>query len=476
MSEAGKAGKRLSSFRVWRGFVVGIGALLIVGPAARVAGFDFTRHAIPPEEIVSGGPPKDGIPAIFAPEFVPAARASFLQPDDRVIGVALAGDAAAYPIRILNWHEAVNDTIGGVPVAVTYCPLTDTALVFDRRAAGRTLSFGISGRLYRSNVLLYDRQTESLWSQLREQAVTGPMTGTRLRLIPSVVTAWKRWRKEHPDTRVLSTRTGHRRDYGRDPYAGYRRSPQTMFPPGPFRPILPPKTRVFGLRMGSVTRAWPLQVLRDRGEITENLGGSTVRVVYDAAADSAHARDARTGRLLPGYVAYWFAWSSFHPRTTVLEAKHVDTGRLGAPTGEAVSAKGVEIVEHSAYWTEVFGLGGFGGLGAETSGDPSVLVIRGRLRNISGRVLRWVRLEYELLDARGRVVAQEVGYNRASEQLRPLDSPVPVSLPTPAAAPPIPPGDEDTFRMVFLGDETPAFRRYRVRVADATPGPPVRLR
>ncbi|MFQ5483563.1 MAG: DUF3179 domain-containing protein, partial [Nitrospinaceae bacterium] len=197
-----------------------------------LAGWDFSRHAIPLDEIRSGGPPKDGIPALSNPKFVtPGSGASkYLQDSQRVIGLVVRGQAKAYPIGILNWHEIVNDRIGGKEVAVTYCPLCGTGMVFDADSGGRTLTFGVSGLLYQSDMLLYDRQTESLWSQIKSEAVTGPLTGTRLRLLASTHTTWGDWKRRRPDTLVMSRNTGYRRDYGRNPYGDYDKNRTLFFP------------------------------------------------------------------------------------------------------------------------------------------------------------------------------------------------------------------------------------------------------
>ena len=198
--------------------------------------FDIENPIIPAEEIRSGGPPKDGIPALTDPSLVSAAGAGYLSDQDLVVGVNLDGETRAYPLRILVWHENANDTVGQTPIAVTYCPLCQSTMVFDRRVGGQTREFGISGLLYNSNVLLYDRQEdpkqESLWSQGELRAVSGPAAkaGLRLTLLPSDLTTWGDWKARHLDTQVLSLETGHRRSYGQDPYAGYFASDELMFP------------------------------------------------------------------------------------------------------------------------------------------------------------------------------------------------------------------------------------------------------
>jgi hypothetical protein len=154
-------------------------------------GFEIRRPLVPRDEIVQGGPPRDGIPALDEPDSVEAGDARFLKPDDRILGISLRGAARAYPIRILNYHEVVNDRIGTEPVVITYCPLCGSGMAFSSEVGGRLLTFGVSGLLYNSDVLLFDRQTESLWSQLRKQAVTGPLKGQELEMLPVAHTAWR---------------------------------------------------------------------------------------------------------------------------------------------------------------------------------------------------------------------------------------------------------------------------------------------
>jgi hypothetical protein len=280
-------------------------------------GFDVSKHSIPPDRILSGGPPKDAIPAILEPRFVAAAQAGFLRPGDQVVGVRDGKVAKAYPIRILNWHEVVNDSLNRTPIAVTYCPLTGSAVVYDRRHEGRTLSFGVSGKLYQSNVLLYDHQSESLWSQLGEAAVTGDLTGAKLEPLPAVVTTWQDWRSRHPDTLVLSTETGHRRDYDRDPYASYHQSARVMFPMDHVDPRLRPKEWVLGLKIGERSKAYPFMALAGVRSVLDDVSGKRVRIEFDPESKRATAAEADTGEALPGVGVYWFAWAAFHPHTLV---------------------------------------------------------------------------------------------------------------------------------------------------------------
>src|SRR5258708_30828470 len=184
--------------------------------------FDVKRHFIAPAQIQSGGPPKNGIPALDHPVFTNASEAHrTLKAEDMILGVEFAGIAKAYPVRILNWHEVVNDDVGERPVLISWCPLCGSGVAYDPRLEAHRYTFGVSGLLYQQNLLLFDHETDSLWSQLRGQAVTGPMAGTSLELLPVSMTTWQDWKAEHPQTSVLSFQTGYKRDYARDPYRDF---------------------------------------------------------------------------------------------------------------------------------------------------------------------------------------------------------------------------------------------------------------
>ena len=283
-------------------------------------GFDVSNATIPATAITRGGPPRDGIPAIDHPKFVRAEQAK-LDGGDRVLGVALGGKARAYPVRILNWHEVVNDRFGDRAVVVTYCPLCGTGMAFDPPASAQVKPFGVSGLLYNSDVLLYDRATESLWSQILQTAVSGPLRGARLGLLPLTHTTWADWRRRHPDTEVLSTDTGFQRDYGLDPYAGYDRIQRLMFNVEHRDDRFPLKEWVLGVQVGGKAKAYPFSALartvNAQGELSDTVGGQRVRVRYDRAHGTAEAFDAG-GKPLPAIMAFWFAWVAFHPDTEVL--------------------------------------------------------------------------------------------------------------------------------------------------------------
>jgi len=181
----------------------------------------FPPPLIDPEEILSGGPPPDGIPPIDEPKFQSAKSVDWLFNLEPVLSIEVNGEVRGYPIQIMTWHEIVNDTIAGVPVTISYCPLCNSALAYDRRVGERIFDFGTSGKLFNSSLVMYDRQTESLWTHFEGKAVVGALTGERLTTLPVATTSWESFRDAHPDALVLSRLTGFRRDYGRNPYAGY---------------------------------------------------------------------------------------------------------------------------------------------------------------------------------------------------------------------------------------------------------------
>lgn len=281
---------------------------------------DKEKMLVPYDEIHSGGPPKDGIPAIDKPKFLNSVNTE-IKYDDKVLGLDYNGIAKAYPISVLNWHEIVNDRYGNEPVVITYCPLCGSGAAFLARVKDRDVTFGVSGLLYNSDVLLYDRQTESLWSQLMKQAVTGPMRGTELKLLPMIYTVWGKWIDTHPDSVVLSRATGFRRDYDRDPYAGYENSEGIWFPVKKRDNRFHPKEQLLGLEIDGKFKAYPFSELsKNKGDIKEQFGGQEIVVRYDKKNRVAEIHDT-SGATLPAIRTFWFAWYAFHPDTAVYRAK-----------------------------------------------------------------------------------------------------------------------------------------------------------
>ena len=279
-------------------------------------GFNLSKAIIPVSEIRSGGPPRDGIPAIDRPRFIPAEQVDFLRDEDVVISFTSGGTTRAYPLRILVWHEIVNDKLGEEAIAVTYCPLCGTAMVFDRRIAGHTLNFGVSGLLYQSDVLMYDRETESLWSQLKMQCVSGPLVETQLSWLPSEHLTWRRWRQKYLQGEVLSTNTGYERDYTQQPYKGYEENPKTVVPVPHHRKELPNKEWVVGVIVGNQAKAYPVTALPPNNQaVTDLVAGQALKVSYDRAGKRPSVVRADSGEAVPYVMAYWFAWQAFHPET-----------------------------------------------------------------------------------------------------------------------------------------------------------------
>ena len=297
-------------------------AFIVSAGENRKNGFDLTQAIVDVNAIEQGGPPKDGIPAIDNPTFVTAGQADFLRDGDKVLGITLGGEARAYPINILNWHEVVNDRIGAEPVVISFCPLCGTGVAFSAVVAGRTLDFGVSGLLYNSDVLFYDRQTDSLWSQIWGRAVSGELAGQPLTLLPISHTTWQRWRSRNPSTLVLSTETGYERDYGRNPYQGYEESRRLYFKVTHQAPAdYHPKERVLGVSVDGVFKAYPFRELNRQGRarFTDKVNGRRLTILWDVATQSGEILDSK-GQPIVVIQGFWFAWFAFHPQTQVFIA------------------------------------------------------------------------------------------------------------------------------------------------------------
>ncbi len=254
---------------------------------------DFSKHSVPYNEILSGGPPKDAIPAIDDPRFVTVEEAdAWLKPQEPVVLLQIGDDARAYPIQILMWHEIVNDTVGSVPVTVTFCPLCNTAIAFERTLDGQVLDFGTTGRLRFSNLIMYDRQMESWWQQATGEAIVGEFTGRQLTFRPAAIIAWADFKAAYQDGKVLSRETGYSRDYGRNPYTGYddvNRSP--FLYRGPETPgTLPPMARVVTVDLNGEAVGYPYDVLQKVHVVNDTVGGVPIVVLW--APGTASALDA----------------------------------------------------------------------------------------------------------------------------------------------------------------------------------------
>jgi hypothetical protein len=239
---------------------------------------------VPFDEIQSGGVPKDGIPSIDDPQFAPVAeRTNWLSDREPVIGLVIDGDARAYPLRILTWHEIVNDTVGGTPVAVTYCPLCNAAIVFEATPVDQRLTFGTTGKLRHSDLVMYDRQTGTWWQQFSGRAIVGHHTGDKLTFVPARLESWGEFQKRHPDGRVLVPRDPNARPYGQNPYAGYDSAERPFLYSGPMPEKLPAMARVVVVDW----EAWALDLVREKRRI------ETDSHVIAWTAGQASALDAR---------------------------------------------------------------------------------------------------------------------------------------------------------------------------------------
>ena len=263
--------------------------------AAREFKTDFSRHTVSYSEILSGGPPKDGIPAIDEPQFVGVNEAAtWLRDEEPVVLVRVplaqgGEEVRAYPLQILMWHEIVNDTVGDLPLTITFCPLCNTAIAFERLLDGRTLDFGTTGRLRFSNLIMYDRQTESWWQQAGGDAIAGELAGRQLAHYPATIVAWSDFRTTYPSGKVLSRETGYARDYGRNPYAGYddvNRSPFLYQGPAT-SDRLPPMARVMTVDQGGEAVAYPYTVLETQRVVNDEVGGKPVVVFWAEGTASA---------------------------------------------------------------------------------------------------------------------------------------------------------------------------------------------
>ena len=282
-------------------------------------GFDLKGSLIPVNQIFGGGPAKDGIPSIDQPEFVLADKVGYLQDDSPVLGISYQGVTKAYPINILNWHEIVNDQFNQQPVVITFCPLCGSGMAFSAFINGKTHDFGVSGLLYNSDVLLYDRQTQSLWSQLMTQAISGPHKGEHLVGIPVQHTTWLDWKTRNPKTWVLSKDLGFGRNYSDSPYKQYLDSPEIMFPVSARSRRYHPKEEVIGIDVAGQFKVYPfVELEKSPAEVREIVNGKAITVRYDRKHRSATVFDEQ-GEQLVAVRTFWFAWYAFHPKTEVYE-------------------------------------------------------------------------------------------------------------------------------------------------------------
>lgn len=287
-------------------------------------GFDLSNSLIPVERIHKGGPVKDGIPSIDHPQFVRAEAADFIKDQDRVLALRYQGVEKAYPIAIMNWHEIVNDRFQDTAIAVTFCPLCGSGMAYLATFDGATHQFGVSGLLYNSDVLLYDRSTDSLWSQLMSQAISGPKAGSKLKPIALSHTTWADWKQRHPQTLVMTENTGFIRDYQRNPYEKYRQNRKLLFPVNHADRRYHPKHQVMGIELDGATKVYPFSELaRMPARFKDTFAGRTVNIHFNQEHQTANIY-AADNRELASVITFWFAWVAFHPDTLIFEHRKTD--------------------------------------------------------------------------------------------------------------------------------------------------------
>jgi len=282
--------------------------------------FNLTNALVPQDEIISAGPPKDGIPALDTPIFKRAIDYSFFDDHTQVLGVYHNGVAKAYPIPILNWHDVVNDFIDELPIVVTYCPLCGCGLIYESEVGGIRTRFGVSGLLYQSDLLFYDRRSDSLWSQILGSAVSGPLRGYSLNTVLTQPTTLGLWKRNYPDTLILTTRTGYVRNYEQSPYQEYDHLEELYFTPTHTSDLFPSKERIIGVQVGEHVKAYPFSELIAYPEIIlrDTFKGKVLHIHYDVLNDVATVTDEH-GTLYPSKTMYWFAWYAFYPDTAVFK-------------------------------------------------------------------------------------------------------------------------------------------------------------
>ena len=320
-------------------------------------------HADHPEPLVDlseirGVVPPDAIPALEDPAFEPAAGVDWLEAVEPVLALEINGDARAYPLRIMTWHELVNGTVGGVPVTVSYCPLCNSAVAYDRRVGERILDFGTSGALLNSSLVMYDRQTESMWSHYTGQAVVGHLTGTELDLIPVQTVSFETFLGSHPDGQVLGLDTGHFRQYGQNPYEFYDSNNRPFLFGGPFDDRLDPITRVVALRSGGEGAVIPYDVLEDHRVVRFTFSGRELVALFEPGTASALDRSVIAEGRDVGATGVFAGSLDGQPLELSASADggFVDAGTgvvydiLGRPSGSA-GAPALEPVEHlDTFW------------------------------------------------------------------------------------------------------------------------------
>ena len=285
-------------------------------------GFNLDNLQVPRNEILHGGPPKDGIRALTEPANVPVFEAEFINGDHRVVGVVVNDQARAYPIGILNWHEAINDVLGDTPILIVYCPLCDSVSVTSRMVNNEVHEFGISGMLRNSNVLLFDRADDSLWSQLGFQAISGPNAGKSLTHLDNwELTTFEDWAERNPDSTVVSFDTGpDSQSYNISPYGDYAQTDDLMFPVDISDKRLNLKERIIAVKFGNTARAYPLTEIQRsvNGVVNDTIEGEIFILESSDQTNTVRIVQAPENAFIAH--TFWFAWAAYEPNTEIYKA------------------------------------------------------------------------------------------------------------------------------------------------------------
>ena len=294
-------------------------SIYIILPRANTLPVPSNTDLIDEADLISGGPPKDGIPSIDNPTFTNSNEAAWLSDDANVFILIINETVRMYPQPILVWHEIVNDNVEGLPVAITYCPLAGSTIAYKRVINDKPVEFGTTGLLYNSNLVMYDRLTDSYWTQIRGEAVIGELSGMKLEKLPLQTMKWKDAKKRFPQAQVLSKETGFSRAYGTDPYTDYYEREEILFPVKNTQSEydLSTKTIIIGLTINNESRAYTEFDLITQRNITDTLGGETIKLMKEP--DGFLTITKRTGSTIPWERDFWFAWLAFHPNTTVYQ-------------------------------------------------------------------------------------------------------------------------------------------------------------
>ena len=281
---------------------------------------DFTGAKVKKEDLLQGCFGQDCIPSIDDPQFESFEQASWLNNDDRVFALDYKDVQKAYPQRILNWHEIVNDTIVGDPIAITFCPLCGSALAFERKVDGVVTEFGVSGKLHNSDLVMYDRYEGNLWQQITGEGIVGPAArrNETLKQVSIITTSWGEWKQKHPNTQVLSRDTGHSRNYDQYPYGTYEQDDQLLFGVKGLNKSLQIKTVVYGIEVNASAKAYPETVFDGKRIIEDTVGNTAIRLEKSESGQIKVTNLETREEIIPIRL-FWFAWAAFHPDTQLYQ-------------------------------------------------------------------------------------------------------------------------------------------------------------